>query len=382
MCDAGGQQTLPLQLLPEEQREGASGAAKSQPITPVLEAPMIDVQKLDRLQQLLATSRALVNGDLTLEQAKQLHAHETRVVTRPDGTNLALAPALLVPASAPPLLLLLLLFLLPLLPLLLPLLLLRPTPSTRAPRGLLLSWRPSFFIRGAQCVFFWWAWVGTEEWLNIICPADATPGMQLEVKKGNKSAIVLVPDGVHPGDKFNAVASHVPVAWGNDDLERKISNTVYSDHELVVLPDGSEEWRNITCPPGGHPGKTLELKMGGKRAVVLVPYGVKTGDRFNAKPVHFTTKRKQKADSSGSDHQLCAHPDGGWVWRNVLCPPDCKPGAPLQLTSAGVNMVVMVPPGTEVGDVFDARPIDYGKGCYFLVFVPTIREMRDFYRDM
>ena len=23
-----------------------------------------------------------------------------------------------------------------------------------------------------------------------------------------------------------------------------------------------------------------------------------------------------------------------------------------------------------------------GKGCYFLVFVPTIREMRDFYREM
>eukprot|EP01052_Picozoa_sp_SAG31_P049413 SAG31_NODE_10809_length_1094_cov_1.715578_1_plen_58_part_10 len=23
-----------------------------------------------------------------------------------------------------------------------------------------------------------------------------------------------------------------------------------------------------------------------------------------------------------------------------------------------------------------------GKGCYFLVFVPTIREIRDFYREM
>eukprot|EP01052_Picozoa_sp_SAG31_P016776 SAG31_NODE_1124_length_9772_cov_11.331541_8_plen_70_part_00 len=27
-------------------------------------------------------------------------------------------------------------------------------------------------------------------------------------------------------------------------------------------------------------------------------------------------------------------------------------------------------------------PIVIGEGCYFLVFVPTIREIRDFYREM
>ena len=35
----------------------------------------------------------------------------------------------------------------------------------------------------------------------------------------------------------------------------------------------------------------------------------------------------------------------------------------------------------------DNRPVEHrecevGKGCYFLVFVPTIREIRDFYREM
>eukprot|EP01052_Picozoa_sp_SAG31_P020842 SAG31_NODE_1584_length_7827_cov_2.129788_10_plen_103_part_00 len=30
----------------------------------------------------------------------------------------------------------------------------------------------------------------------------------------------------------------------------------------------------------------------------------------------------------------------------------------------------------------DPRTGNTGKGCYFLVFVPTIREMRDFYREM
>eukprot|EP01052_Picozoa_sp_SAG31_P036230 SAG31_NODE_4488_length_3193_cov_5.386555_4_plen_117_part_00 len=30
----------------------------------------------------------------------------------------------------------------------------------------------------------------------------------------------------------------------------------------------------------------------------------------------------------------------------------------------------------------DAKPLELGKGCYFLVFVPTVREIRDFYREM
>eukprot|EP01052_Picozoa_sp_SAG31_P017061 SAG31_NODE_1153_length_9640_cov_2.830206_2_plen_149_part_00 len=43
----------------------------------------------------------------------------------------------------------------------------------------------------------------------------------------------------------------------------------------------------------------------------------------------------------------------------------------------GVNAVSKLPP-------FHPQPagFDSGKGCYFLVFVSTIREIRDFYREM
>jgi len=153
------------------------------------------------------------------------------------------------------------------------------------------------------------------------------------------------------------IAPEEPMIGGRVEPHRY--NTIRSDHERVVLPDGSEEWRGIVCPPGGLPGKTLELKDKDHTAMVLVPFGIGPGDRFNAKPVHFDTKRAQTPAEAESKHRLCPHPDGGWVWRDILCRPSDPPGTPLHLVSNGVNMVVIVPPGAKPGELFDARPIDY-----------------------
>jgi hypothetical protein len=157
-------------------------------------------------------------------------------------------------------------------------------------------------------------------------------------------------------------ADRAPLVGGSgaaphDEVRRY--NTVRSDHACVTLPDGSEEWRNVTCPPGGGPGKTLELKDKGRSAMVLVPFGVGPGDRFDARPVHFDARPAQTPSEAASKHRLCPHPDGGWVWRDILCRPGDKPGMPLRVASGGVNMVVVVPPGTAAGERFEARPIDY-----------------------
>eukprot|EP01052_Picozoa_sp_SAG31_P009732 SAG31_NODE_518_length_14674_cov_39.604803_8_plen_91_part_00 len=37
---------------------------------------------------------------------------------------------------------------------------------------------------------------------------------------------------------------------------------------------------------------------------------------------------------------------------------------------------------TVIGETKELQTRINGKGCYFLVFVPTIREIRDFYREM
>jgi hypothetical protein len=161
--------------------------------------------------------------------------------------------------------------------------------------------------------------------------------------------------GAHPSKSLPDI--EVEEAPGLSSKLRRY-NTIRSEHTRVILPDGSEEWQNVTCPPGGRAGMMLEVTDKGHTAMVLVPHGVGPGDRFNAKPVHFDTTEPQNAYEDESNHRLEPLPDGGWIWRDILCRSCDKPGTPLQVGSRGVNMVVVVPPGTKPGDLFDARPIE------------------------
>eukprot|EP01052_Picozoa_sp_SAG31_P027347 SAG31_NODE_2553_length_5503_cov_24.613064_4_plen_118_part_00 len=93
--------------------------------------------------------------------------------------------------------------------------------------------------------------------------------------------------------------------------------------------------------------------------------------------------------SHGGDARTIVHPvagEGGEQWNAVNL--DCDPHAgPITIIRATYG-VPCQPGCATCGNValgnldVDARSACDGKGCYFFVFVPTIREIRDFYREM
>lgn len=73
---------------------------------------------------------------------------------------------------------------------------------------------------------------------------------------------------------------------------------------------------------------------------------------FNAKPMTASLHSKH---SVRSKHSMVRLADGTVEWRHVTCPPGAKEGSPLEVTSNGLRMVVLVPPGVTPGDTFTVR---------------------------
>eukprot|EP01043_Picozoa_sp_COSAG02_P055969 COSAG02_NODE_6568_length_3488_cov_45.570670_3_plen_445_part_00 len=181
---------------------------------------------------------------------------------------------------------------------------------------------------------------GTDEWRNILLPAGP-PCTHLEVTKGDRSAIVRIPDGVKPGERFHARPSSDPLRWGGDKLE------------VVTLPDGSEEWRNILLPPVGVHCSHMEVVKGDRTVIVRVPAGVKPGERFNAPPANDDAVACIQR-WGGDEIEVETLPDGREEWRNIVCPPGVEPGGHVEVRKGSKQAVVGVPKGVKVGEKFNA----------------------------
>jgi hypothetical protein len=191
---------------------------------------------------------------------------------------------------------------------------------------------------------------GREEWRNITCPEDSLPGTALEVILGEKRAVVTIPDGVKPGEKFDTFAGFTCAKYSAPDME------------IVMLPDGGEEWRNITLPPEGRPGMNMEVRQDGKRAFITVPDGVKAGETFNAVATLTNIEPEDvigiaTIDKSINRMEVETLPDGREKWRNVHCPTGGRPGLQVQAELDGPGdkrAIVTIPDGVKEGDLFDA----------------------------
>lgn len=257
-----------------------------------------------------------------------------------------------------------------------------------------------------------------QEWRNVVVPPGAVPGGQLEVKKGAEKAIVQVPSGAKVGDRFNAIVGAIPVRqpasdalevvtlpdgtneWRNivvphgprgthmevaKDEKRAVVavpdglqagcmfNAVpatCADLAIVLLLDGGEEWRNITCPPSTVPGSIIEAKLRDRTAIVRVPDGVKEGEKFNF-------VKQPGVRYGGEDIEIARLPDGREEWRNIMCPPGER-CSHVEVSKDGRQVIVEVPEGVKPGDRFDAVPCEttvrWGGDKLEVVTLPDGRE--------